>query len=57
MIVSSFASILSSITFSKVTSLEPTTDSAFLISLLEFFALMLAPQDTAAEKMVLATTH
>jgi len=48
MIASSFASILSSTTSSRVTSLEPTTDSAFLISLfslLASFALMLAPQD------------
>jgi len=32
-IASSFASILPSTTSSRVTSLEPTTDSAFLISL------------------------
>ncbi|CAB1452712.1 unnamed protein product [Pleuronectes platessa] len=59
MIASSFTSILSSTTSSRGTSLEPTTDYAFLMSffsLLASFALMPAPQDTTAKKMVLATT-
>ena len=59
MITSNSASILFSATSSRVTSLEPTTDSAFFMSLFSLFAsfaLMPAPQDTTAKKMVLATT-
>ena len=40
MIASSFASILSSVTSSRVTSLEPTTDSAFLVSSFSLFAFL-----------------
>ena len=57
MIASSVPSILSSTSSSRVTSSEPTTDSAFLMSLiclLASFALMPAPEDTTAKKLVLA---